>query len=75
MKKEKEFICPYCKENLKEIGIYECQNVSRRYNIEWDENSECFEYSESEDLGCTGKSIFYCANCDKELSYSYNDIM
>lgn len=66
--------CPYCGEDLREIGVYEVQAVEKKYNINYSVKNECFEYGDSEELDVFGESSYYCVGCDKELELSYEEI-
>jgi len=70
----KNFKCPHCKADLREVGIYELQDVEKKYEIDYSAETKSFDYGNSSETDSFGNSLYFCASCDRELLLSYDDI-
>lgn len=72
----KDFKCPHCKEDLKEVGLYEIQEIKKKYPIKFSCKTESFDYNHEndEDLDVIGETSYHCSNCDEELGLNYEEI-
>lgn len=63
----KKFICPFCKEDLRKVGIENLQSGVMVWNCEIiNDKGEIGEWGDEEFEGKDGGD-YYCGNCQNEL--------
>ena len=64
-----EYLCPNCKEDLREVGFFTTENVNSDYSWEWNKKKGYFDSLAEDTNNADGIVSCLCGNCDEELDF------